>query len=218
MGSLGAVNDTEAVNGFIDMYLATAPPTGWVTTFPSLKGSETAKEWGFACSELWISASHISANCHDNEETGETEYIRPQNSPFLYKADGSRIMRLPTNVTPYPAAPTFEGDQMLSGDYSHYVLSTTTPFVPGGPTTEPGAVYDNDINGKNIQIVSQTPGGEIPSLMHDGRPTGIAAVSSDGSHILMAATTSKYCTVFEYGEYGFRCPYILAAPAILYER
>jgi hypothetical protein len=107
---------------------------------------------------------------------------------------------------------------MLSGDFSHYVLSTRTPFVPGGPTTEPGAVYDNNIPAKSIQIVSQLPGGEIPQLVPDGRPIGLAGVSSDGSHILMAATTSESCTVFEYGKYGFRCPYILASPAILYER
>ncbi len=95
-----------------------------------------------------LCVSHIGELQTHNEETGETEYTRPQNSPFLYKADGSRIMRLPTNVNTVPGGTTFEGDQMLSGDYSHYVLSTTTPFVPGGPTTEPGAVYDNDINGK----------------------------------------------------------------------
>ena len=219
MGSLGAVNDTEAVNGFIDMYLTSRTSTGWVTTFPNLKGSETSKEWGFACSEgMDLCVSHIGELQTHNEETGNTEYTRPQNSPFLYKADGARIMRLPTNVNTVTGGTTFEGDQMLSGDYSHYVLSTKTPFVPGGPTTGPGAVYDNDIKGKTIQIVSQTPGGEIPQLVKDGRPTGIAAVSSDGSHILMAATTSAHCTVYEYGEYGFRCPYILASPAILYER
>lgn len=219
MGSLGAVNGTEAVNGFIDMYLANRTPTGWVTTFPNLKGSETAKEWGFACSEsMSLCVSHIGEEMVQNDETGETEFIPPQNSPFLFKADGTRIMRLPTNVNTVPGGTTFEGDQMLSGDFSHFVLSTTTPFVPGGPTTEPGAVYDNNIKSKTIQIVSQTPGGEIPQLVHDGRPTGIAAVSSDGSHILMAATTSEHCSVFVYGKYGFRCPYILASPAILYER
>jgi hypothetical protein len=219
MGSLGAVNGTEAVNGFIDMYLANRTSTGWVTSYPALKGSETSKEWGFACSEnMSLCVSHIGELVSVNEETGENEFLRPQNSPYLYKADGSRIMRLPTNVNTVPGGTTFKGDQMLSGDFSHYVLSTMTPFVPGGPTSEPGAVYDNDITHKTIQIVSQTPGGEIPTLKHDGRPTGIAAVSSDGSHILMAATTSKFCTVFEYGEYGFRCPYILASPAILYER
>jgi hypothetical protein len=219
MGALGAVNGTEAVNGFIDMYLANRTSRGWVTTFPNLKGSETAKEWGFACSEsMALCVSHIGELQTHNEETGNTEYTRPQNSPYLYRADGARLMRLPTNVNTVPGGTTFEGDQMLSGDFSHYVLSTTTPFVPGGPTEEPGAVYDNNIAAKSIQIVSQTPGGEIPQLVHDGRPTGLAAVSSDGSHILMAATTSESCTVFEYGKYGFRCPYILAQPAIFYER
>jgi hypothetical protein len=219
MGSLGAVNEQPAVNGFIDMYLANRTSTGWVTTFPNLKGSETSKEWGFSCSEsMELCISHIGELVAANEETGEIEYLPPQNSPYLYKADGSRITRLPTNVNTVPGGTTFKGDQMLSGDFSHFVLSTRTPFVPGGPTTEPGAVYDNDIKNKTIQIVSQTPGGEIPSLMHDERPTGIAAVSSNGSHILMAATTSKYCNVFVYGEFGFRCPYILASPTILYER
>jgi hypothetical protein len=216
MGALGAVNGTEAVNGFIDMYLTTRTSRGWVTTFPNLKGSETSKEWGFACSEsMALCVSHIGELQTHNEETGETEYTPPQNSPYLFRADGKRLMRLPTNVNTVPGGTTFKGDQMLSGDFSHYVLSTTTPFVPGGPTTEPGAVYDNDIAAKSIQIVSQTAGGEIPQLVHDGRPTGIAAVSSDGSHILMAATTSSSCTVFEY---PFRCPYVLASPAILYER
>jgi hypothetical protein len=220
MGALGAVNGTEAVNGFLDMYLTTRTSRGWVTTFPNLKGSETAKEWGFACSEsMALCVSHIGELETHNEETGETEFTPPQNSPYLFRADGRRLTRLPTNVNTVPGGTTFKGDQMLSGDFSHFVLSTTTPFVPGGPTEEPGAVYDNDIAAKSIQIVSQTEsGGEIPQLVKDGRPIGLAAVSSDGSHILMAATTSKTCTVFEFGEYGFRCPYILAAPAILYER
>ena len=126
-----------AVNGFIDMYLANRTTTGWVTTFPNLKGSETAKEWGFSCSEsMDLCVSHIGELQALNEETGQIETFLPQNSPYLYKADGTRITRLPTNVNTVPGGINFKGDQMLSGDFSHFVFSTRTPFVPGRPTTE----------------------------------------------------------------------------------
>ena len=84
-------------------------------------------------------------------------------------------------------------------------------------------VYDNDIGAKTIQIISRTPGRRnIPRQPSDRQrldgSTGIAAVSSDGSQVPDGRHDVERRHGLRYGEYGFRCPYILAAPAILYER
>ena len=126
-------------------------------TFPNLKGSETAKEWGFACSELIDLSAEYSVNCRRTTKKRvkpNTRGRRTRRSCTRPKHRASCGCR-PVNAH-YPAAPPLKVTN-YPGDYSHYVLSTTTPFVPvGSLTTEPGAVYDNDINGKTIQIVSQT--------------------------------------------------------------
>ena len=69
-------------------------------------------------------------------------------------------------------------------------------FAPGGQLTAPGSVYDNDTKAETISVASQTPeGANIPSEPGDqaGDPLQIPAVSSDGSHILIAAGGDGPC-------------------------
>jgi hypothetical protein len=85
-------------------------------------------------------------------------------------------------------------------------------------------VYDNDIGKATVQVISRDKDGNDigvePAVAGDpNRVTGIAAVSRNGSRVLMAGTTGPLgdpeCDV---NKFPFECPYILGAPARLYER
>ena len=102
--------------------------------------------------------------------------------------------------TGYFSGPTYNncpGDVTASADLSHFVFATEwNVFAPGGQLTPPGSVYDNDTVNSTIGVASKTPSGDdIPSEPTDqaGDPLQIPAVSSDGSHILMAAGGTGPC-------------------------
>jgi hypothetical protein len=102
--------------------------------------------------------------------------------------------RLPTNLPSIPNGENFIGDQKLSSDYRHYVFSSRDlAFAPGGLTSAPGSVYDNDVPSRTLSIASRLPNGsDIP---RDGGPGDeylkVLAVSADGSHILIGSESSK---------------------------
>ena len=219
-GSLGSVLGQDAPNSFIDVYEATRTNTGWVTTYPGLKGNETKYRWGRTCSDSQdMCADYVGETIAQNPETGEGENVQKSMSPYLYKLDGTRLGRLPTNVNVVKNGIRFKGDQRFSGDFSHYVVSTQTKFLPEGSSSAPGAVYDNNLDTKSMEVASKLTNGqpipvEPPVAGDPKRITGIAGVSTDGSHILMAGTTNPPCSMPPQ----FHCPYILGFPARLYMR
>jgi len=83
------------------------------------------------------------------------------------------------------------GDVTASADLTHFVFATEwNVFAPGGQLSAPGSVYDNNTTTGAVTVASKTPAGDdVPSepADHAGDPLQIPAVSSDGSHILMAA-------------------------------
>ncbi len=89
------------------------------------------------------------------------------------------------------------GDVTASSDLSHFVFATEwNVFAPGGQLGAPGSVYDNNTQAATVAVASKTPaGGNIPSEATDGAgdPLQIPAVSSDGSHILIAAAGTGPC-------------------------
>jgi hypothetical protein len=89
------------------------------------------------------------------------------------------------------------GDVTASSDLSHFVFASTwNVFAPGGQLTAPGSVYDNNTTTGATAVASKTPAGDdIPSEPTDGAgdPLQIPGVSSDGSHILMAAAGRGPC-------------------------
>jgi hypothetical protein len=220
-GALGSITGIEAANSLIDVYTATRTTTGWVTAMPGLKGSETKYGWGRACSEsLDLCVDHIGPLYVQNAETFEYETIPKSNSPFMYKADGTRIGRLPTNVNVVKNGTKYRGDEKLSGDFNHYFFSTRTKFTADGQEAIPGSVYDNDLGPKTVEVISKLPGGEPipvqPAVAADQtRVTGLVGTSPDGSHVLLAGTTSAACDV---NKSPFECPYMLNSPARLYLR
>ncbi len=137
------------------------------------------------------------------------------NAPYVWSADGGFVDRWPTNlaaadVQTYPCSigvgaqtrcTTFQGDMRASRDLSHLVYSSIkVPFAPGGRTTAPGSVYDNDTATGTTTIVSRLPNGQDieaeESLLESPfaaaaavEPIRISQVSEDGSHILMATAS-----------------------------
>jgi hypothetical protein len=184
---LGSIGDIPAPNFFIDQYVTTRTPTGWVTTLPGLKSDEALLTARTRCSDsLEV--------CIDHND-GEAIYSQPpfQLAANMFDIGGKRIGTLPTNVGTVPGAEweaeEIRGDEQLSGDGNHYVFSSLShAYAPGGITSTPGSVYDNDIAAKTVKLVSLTPSNEpIASELHDSEEyLELPGVSTDGSHILMS--------------------------------
>ena len=145
------------------------------------------------------------------------------NAPFVWNAHGDFLDRWPTNLASVPAGvnpyrvggvnpgginsldcPTVNtagnfcpGEVSASSDLSHFGFSTEwNVFAPGGQTTAPGSVYDNNTRTREVVLVSKTPGGQpIPAEPGDnaGDPLQIPGYSSDGSHILMGSGSVGPC-------------------------
>jgi hypothetical protein len=220
-GGLGAINGIDTPNSFIDVYMATRTPTGWVTSMPGLKGNETKFTWGRTCSEtLAVCADHIGPLYVKDPETGTEKEVPKSDAPVLYRYDGTRLGRLPSNVNVIPDGSEFQGDWMFSGNFNHFIFSTQTRFTPDGVGTLPGSVYDNDIAKGTLEVISKDKAGNNIAAEPIGagipkKVTGIVSVSKDGSHVLMAGTTNQFCDV---NAYPYECPHALASPVRLYMR
>jgi hypothetical protein len=183
-GGLGAVPGLDVPNSLLDTYLATRTNSGWETTFPGIKGSETLYTGRRICSESLDT-------CLDHIVQDQLGGAWPsEDAPFVFDASGKKVDRWPTNVNAIKGGPTFFGDQQPSPDFKHFVFSSRDlAFAPGALTETPGSAYDNDTVDRTVTIVSKLPSGE--NLPKDGGnkyevvtfPAG--GVSHDGSHILM---------------------------------
>ena len=132
---------------------------------------------------------------------GHGGYVEAGEEPLSVAPGGVKSLNCPyvdQRGEGEPAANDCPGDVTASSaNLSHFVFATEwNAFAPGGNLTAPGSVYDNDTTTGNVEIVSKTAaGGPIPSepADHAGDPLQIPAVSSDGSHILMAAGGTGPC-------------------------
>ncbi len=187
-GGLGAVPGLDPPNSLLDAYLATRTSTGWKTTLPGLKGSETLTAARRQCS-LDMS---LCLSFRGPDQTGILKDLQ-ENAPNVFNASGKRIGQWPTNVNTIPGGVRFSGDTQPSGDFSHFAFSSRNIlFVAGGVIGPPGSAYDNDIESQSIEIISKLPSGaDIPQDPAGGggatefitfSPRGVAR---DGSHILM---------------------------------
>jgi hypothetical protein len=231
LGGVGAVQGQDVSNALLDYYQATRTPTGWVTSVPGLKGSETLHTYGHYCSDSQaLCVDRIGPHFKYNEKTKEVYEVPKEEAPFLYKADGTRLGRLPTNVETVKEGSNYKGDNALSGDFSHYIFSTLMKFTPDGLETLPGSVYDNDIAAKTVTVISKDANGdpieqEPQTVGTDPeRITGIAGVSTNGLRVLMAGTTQVPACNEQNGGHNdieafpFYCEYELRRPARLYMR
>ncbi len=210
-GAEGAINGLHPPNAILDRYVATRTETGWVTTYPGLRGDEGILVEKPMCSETLDKCLDV--------KTALFEGIPPSHGPFLWNVEGESLGRLPTNVSVIPNGNSFEGDIHPSPDFSHFVFSSRNiAFAPGGLESAPGSVYDNDIGPGTVTLASKTAGGQ--TIPQDAAGAGgasetirIQSVSEDGSHILMstlgpAGTEHLYLRVddsitYELGEGNF---------------
>ena len=214
IGGQGAANGLHPPNSFEDRYVATRTSHGWVTTYPGRPGDQAI----IAARPQCNLAMSICIDYRVPAVFGQGG--DSSNAPYAWDISGKSLGRWPTNFNFVPNADKAVVDGKPSADFSHFVFtSVSAPFAPGGLEAPPGSVYDNKIADKSVTIASILPGGgPIPQEEAPGadpnRKTEVAAVSDNGSHILMAATTNPFC------ENGFsnRCPSKLAFPAHLYMR
>ncbi len=204
VGLLGIAPDAgNPPNGLGDLYVSTRSSEGWKSRFVGLPASEQLSSGGPP--GTGIIGGEPSDMRSNTELTRFLSWPRQVNglgeesySPFVVDNFGSVLERWPTNVEGVENGLTLFGDFRPSPDFSHYAFSSgNIAFAPGGLTSSPGSVYDNDIETGTVTVVSKTAqGGDIAS--GDGF-IRIPAVSRDGSHILMSTSgpggTRLYMTV-----------------------
>lgn len=196
-GVVGKITGLEPPNSLIDRYVATRTSSGWVTTYPGLKGNETVMSGRPRCD--------ITLDTCIDYNLGDLQYgAEPDPNPYAWDVSGRSLGRWPTDLAIVPDAKKLasgwdiEGDQQPSGDFSHYVFSSREiPFASGGLPHAPGSVYDNDIRERSVTVASWMPDGSpIPQDAGNGEEfIRIPAVSTDGSHILMSTVGPGNTTV-----------------------
>jgi hypothetical protein len=182
-GGLGSASGIDAPNAGLDTYVSTRTNEGWVTTFPGLKGTEAGVTGRRMCS---ATLDYCIDHQGPNFLVGET----PENQGFLFDASGRKLGEVPTNIKSIENGDKFIGDSHPSPDFSHLFFSSRNIiFAPGGTTTTPGSVYDNDLSDKSVETISWLPNGD-PIGSDSANTTEFinlppGGVSTDGSHVLM---------------------------------
>ena len=190
----------EPINGLnIDRYVATRTPQGWVTKYVGLAGNQTTED-GTRATDLSMSEFMSLDEGGGFLKLGGSEH-EGSGAPYIYGANGQFLERWPTNLAGVPGGERLgsEGRQVVeaklpSPDFSHYFFSSSlVEFSPGGLTTAPGSVYDNDIAAHAVSVASIAPGGGNipPGAGGPGETIQLPAVSTDGSHILMSTEAAN---------------------------
>ena len=182
-GAFGGLKGSGAPNFLLDHYVASRTATGWETTFPGLKGDESGISWKGQCSVTFDLCLDYAIDLSPTNNFGRAPF------PYMWDVSGEFITRLPTNFKVVPEADHLTGDEVPSGDFSHFVFSSSDlAFAPGGLETEPGSAYDNAIGPKTVSVISRMPGGgDIPQDAGTaGEYVKIPALTNNGSHILMS--------------------------------
>lgn len=192
-------------NVFGDHYVATRTSAGWKTAYVGIAANEYWRVGGPPNGGLEfadLTLSHFLDWQSGQQEFGFGSELGSM-APYVWDASGNSLGRLPTNVAGVPgghedlSAGGFIGDVKPSADFSHYFFSSANvAFAPGGLTSGNGSVYDNDLSSGTVTIASKLPNGnDIPPEPGDLTDDyfKIPAVSTDGSHVLIAATGTGIC-------------------------
>jgi hypothetical protein len=195
-GGLGQITGLPAPNSEQDMYMSTRTNEGWFSTLPGLDESEATAGTNKQCSTTMDL-------CIDTRAGSPAKFEAFDYAPYLFTAEGQKLGQLPTNLNAIDAPDpySFHGVKRMSGDFSHFVFSSTeyepafgnpavrvpgVSFAPGALTTGIGSAYDNDIAAKSVKIISRLPdGSDIPGAPGDDHAIEFPGISEDGSHILM---------------------------------
>jgi hypothetical protein len=187
-GGQGSIAGLSAPNAIIDTYMSTRTESGWITSVPGLKQAETFDGRRMECSE-----SLELCTDHNDDTFFERELGGGENAPYLFESSGKPLGRLPTNVGSVPGGTRFKGNQRMSGDFSHFVFSSTNvSFAEGGLTEGLGSAYDNDIPTGEVSVISKLPNGTDIPLEGSPPEKGVdfPGLSADGSHVLMQAPSA----------------------------
>jgi len=187
-GGLGGLAGVDAPNVLFDHYVATRTGRGWNTTFPGTRAHESTTAAKGECSSTMD-------KCIDYPMTFALSIYPPTTAPFpsVWDISGRFLGRWPTNLEIVPGADHLTGDSHPSPDFSHFVFtSRDLAFTPGGLTSAPGSVYDNDVGRGHVEIVSKLANGDpIPQdTGGEEEVIKVQAISTTGSHILMSTAAT----------------------------
>lgn len=181
-GTLGPVAGLEGKVAGLEMYIGTRTPSGWVTTLPGHRTSESFSGARRQCSPSLD-------RCIEHDET-----LFSHEPADVFDVQGEMIDQWPTNLKAAPGGEESTGSQRASTDLSHFVFaSTNAVFAPGGRTGGLGSVYDNNVADRTVALISTLPGGG--DILQDGSDSSLQrfefpAISADGTHILMRTPAS----------------------------
>ncbi|HEY7257110.1 MAG TPA: hypothetical protein VH476_10560 [Solirubrobacterales bacterium] len=210
-GFLGGIKGTEPTNALgSDAYVATRTSSGWKTHLVGLRGYE-----GTAAGVLFANLDF--SKFLDFRENGgfEGEPQPPHAIPFVWDVEGNLLERWPANFESIPNSEETKGAFQPSPDLSHLAFSSTNvAFTSEGLTGGAGSAYDYDTATGTTTLISKTAAGDIelepgnpgsPGVgiffpggylqfagqeLTSQKPTTInPAISTDGSHILMATSS-----------------------------
>ncbi len=189
-------------NHGVDPYVATRTPEGWSTEYVGLPAAGIPSTAPFgspllaADQDLDTFAFGGSGLCAPCFSTGIETGI-PLHSPGAEKP-------VQGMAGPEEPAPSAKSDgyvaEPLSANGSHLIFGSTSAFVEGANDNDGNvSIYDRDLKTGETHVVSKGPEGanlkclQGSAACHSpGDPDGIAelAISSDGSHILLAQKAS----------------------------
>lgn len=186
LGLSGALEGTDPPNSLMDAYTSTRTSEGWTSRYWGQRGSETLLASGARCDVTM----EICIDYRVRPIFGGPPVDPTSRAPFVWDSEGHSLGRWPTNVNVVKNGTKYVGDDEPSPDFSHYVFSSVNvPFTVDGKVGAPGSAYDNDVDDATVTKISVLQNGfDIPPG-EGGESTEefikIAAVSTDGSHILM---------------------------------
>ena len=172
-GGVGTVTGINSPTSLEDMYMSTRTPTGWVTTLPGLNGNEAFADGAERNARNRWPCAPTTPNPKNLGLPAGIRAVPLHGDGRTARATADQRRRRSRRGT------TFHGWQRMSGDFSHFVFSsseylggsffepkffTGSPVCPGGVTNGVGSAYDNDIAERTVQIISKLPNGEnIPT-------------------------------------------------------
>ncbi len=196
---LGGIEGTDPTNGLtIDTYVATRTSTGWITKYIGIPGNQTVA--------TKAAVGDLGLDKFIDFKSNEAFVGTPQpesNLPYVWDFNDNPLGRWPANLTSIPGADATSGAYQPSPDFSHLAFSSTNvAFTSEGLTSGVGSAYDYNTSAETTNLISKTASGPAipPADGYEhfitfpggsrtyGDPTqNRPSVSTDGSHILMAA-------------------------------
>ena len=221
-GIFGAVPGSNSPDSRGDTYIATRTPTGWVTHYVGVLGSQHLS------ANTPVASDGLEKLLDFAESTQEEELL----SPFAWEANGASLGRWPASTgTAVPNGETNNGVFQPSPDFSHlFISSSNVAFSPEGLTGGLGSAYDYNTVTGTTTLISRLSDGEAmeqapeynpygtretqprsdfiespnpnPEIMRQGMPTEHQpGISPNGSKILMGVPTEAPCH-FSFGCYS----------------